>query len=142
MKTDPRRIESAKAWKARNPGWWPQEYKRQRLSLHRRAYQVHRNLRRRAAIINVPFSLTYEWVRERLERGVCEITGVKFDLSPNEKKHARRANSPSVDQKLAGVGYTPENCRMICLALNTAFGMWGEEAFKPLAELWLRGRMI
>jgi len=62
----------------------------------------------------------------KLERGICEITGLHFDMT----KAGGRAGpfSPSLDQKIAGRGYTPENTQVVCFIHNTARGPWGEPA--------------
>ena len=34
------------------------------------------------------FGLTHDWIREKLEAGVCEVTGLNFDFKkPNENIH-------------------------------------------------------
>lgn len=71
---------------------------------------------------NVKFELTLEWFKTRLESGLCELSGLPFDLESKKMK-----NSPSVDRKVAGGHYTPENCRMILYSLNAAISDVGED---------------
>jgi hypothetical protein len=64
-----------------------------------------------------PFDLTPEWIEERLQKGTCEMTGVKFQLSTGRKKAPFQ---PSLDQILPGAGYTQDNVQLVCLCYNFA----------------------
>jgi hypothetical protein len=68
----------------------------------------------------------------RIDRGICELSGVKFDLSPG-----RKATSPSLDRINPKLGYVPCNVRVICHALNAALGDWGEDALLPIMTGWM-----
>lgn len=109
---------------------------------HHRYYLKYRNsIEGRAAILlrGVSFrqkdhSLTKEWISDRLRIGMCEISGLSFDLT---KGVGRTPFSPSIDRIDSAKGYEPENCRMIVWGLNTAFGNWGQETFRKIALAWL-----
>jgi hypothetical protein len=73
-----------------------------------------------------------EELQSRIDRGICELSGVSFDLSPG-----RKPNSPSLDRINPALGYIPSNVRVICHALNAALGDWGEEALLPIMAGWL-----
>lgn len=75
------------------------------------------------------------WLRERLQRGVCEVSGLA--LSPNDRTRAR---IPSIDRVDSRLPYTPENSRVVIWALNAAFAEWGADAFEPIARAWLHRR--
>lgn len=62
------------------------------------------------------FGLTPEWVQEKLERGVCEITGIPLLLAGPPKG----AWSPSLDRTNNALGYTKENTKLVCYMYNTA----------------------
>lgn len=72
-------------------------------------------------------------LQRRIDLGVCELSGAKFDLSPG-----RKANSPSLDRIDPQKGYIPSNVRVICHALNTALGDWGVEGLAPIIASWLQ----
>ncbi len=95
-----------------------------------RASVLLRSARRRAERAGVPFTLTKVWLEKRLAAGQCEVTGIffqsaSFGVSPY---------SPSVDRIKPALGYTPENCRLVLFALNTALGNWGLVKFLPIAR--------
>lgn len=78
-----------------------------------------------------------EWVFQRLSRGVCEMSGVRLSMAGLGGPYA-----PSLDRRDSQQPYTPENTRITCWALNSAFCDWGAEAFAPIAEAWLRQRAL
>lgn len=72
-------------------------------------------------------------LQRRIDLGYCELSGVKFDLSPG-----RKPNSPSLDRREPSKGYTTENVRVICHALNAALGDWGEAGLMPILAAWMQ----
>lgn len=72
------------------------------------------NARARSRRQKWPFLLTHYWVLSRLRDGKCELTGLPFVL---DRGHPFR---PSLDRVDSNGHYTPENCRLILLMLNTA----------------------
>jgi hypothetical protein len=72
----------------------------------------------RAKKKNLECSLTYPWVVERLERGVCEMTGLPFVLEGKGKNN--RPWSPSLDRIDNSKGYTPENTQVVVFLYNAA----------------------
>jgi hypothetical protein len=77
-------------------------------------------------------TITSDWVIEKLKRGICELTGLPFDLSKQES-FVRNPYSPSldrIDSKLQE--YTPENTRLVIWAVNCAINEFGLETMKPI----------
>nr|WEM05543.1 endonuclease [Ralstonia phage BOESR1] len=70
--------------------------------------------RQRAKVKGLEFSITQDWVEERLQAGRCEVTGIPFDFTFN------RIWSPSLDRVDNALGYTPENTRMVVFIYNSA----------------------
>lgn len=68
------------------------------------------------------FDLSEAWFKERLDRGVCEVTGLPVKVKVYKKGDAgqRGFYSPSVDRIDNAVGYIPSNCRMVCWGYNLA----------------------
>ena len=89
----------------------------------------------RAAIKGLPFELTVEWVQAALDMGVCEATGIAFDLMAS-----RGWNTPSLDQVQAGCGYTKANTRVVLFGLNAACGNWGENRVIEMANAIMKRR--
>lgn len=74
-------------------------------------------------------------LQRRIDAGFCELSGVAFDMSPG-----RKPTSPSLDRLDASKGYTKDNVRVICHALNVALGDWGEEQLAPIVVGWMQRR--
>ena len=91
-------------------------------SIHSRASKLVAAAKRRAVERDLPFDLDVEWVLERLEAGVCHLSGEPFDLT-----EVRGFSTPSLDKIDPKGGYTKENTRVILFGLNAALGTWGEK---------------
>jgi DNA-directed RNA polymerase subunit RPC12/RpoP len=72
--------------------------------------------RRSAKKMNLPCTLTKQWIEERLKRGVCEVTGVQFDFNSSGK--GIRKFSPSLDRQNPKEGYTEKNTRVVVWIYN------------------------
>lgn len=80
-------------------------------------------------------TLTVDDIVEIVRRanGCCEVTGLPF--SDEGANNCRRAPyRPSLDRIDAGSGYTPENCRLVLFAVNTALSDWGWRVFWKIAQ--------
>ena len=88
----------------------------------------------RASKKSLEFSLTREWVLSRLNTGICEATGVKFDYTI-PKGRTRAWSAPSIDRKDNTKGYTEDNCWVVCLLYNVAKGEGTVEELLNLAKL-------
>lgn len=78
--------------------------------------------------------LTYEdfdrlWARAG---GRCELTGIPFSFD-KQPHHWKRPFGPSVDRIDNARGYTPENCRLVCTAVNLALNEFGEDVLRKIA---------
>ncbi len=109
---------------------------RQACQRHRnrnRAYFLIRYARDRAAEKGWSFDLSdhREEIQSRIDAGLCELTGIGFDLNGS-----RSFNSPSIDRIDPAAGYTYDNIRIICFAMNSALGNWGEEILHAVLTSW------
>lgn len=64
-------------------------------------------------------------------RGYCELTRIPFDSAVAEeaatiKSRRKRLWAPSLDRIDAAKGYTPENVRLVCFAVNAALQEFGD----------------
>lgn len=66
--------------------------------------------------------LTHEWFRSRLEAGICEMSGLPFDMTSK-----RGPNAPSIDRIRPGEPYSQDNCRMVLWSVNHALSNYGED---------------
>ena len=73
-----------------------------------------------------------DWIVAKITSGVCEITGIEFDLSkPNGRA---RPFSPSLDRLHSEKGYTKDNVRVVCWIYNAAKGSWTHDDVVKLAK--------
>jgi len=106
--------------------------------LQERARRLCYEARRRAKRKGIAFSLTAAEIADlqlRINAGVCEVTGVRLDLT-----RGRKWNAPSIDREDSSAGYTHDNLRIVCHALNAAMGDWGEGPVWEMLQTWLRKR--
>jgi len=92
-------------------------------SIHGRAKTLWRGAHARDASA----TLTLEKVTEMLQRGVCSVTGIPFDLSSGYRRRTGRNMNPlapSLDQIVAGAGYTNENTRIVIWHYNWMKGQF------------------
>lgn len=126
------REASQALWRANNRDHIKAKDARRRLQ--KRAQCLINAARTRSRTKGIEFSLDgFEpELQARIDAGKCQLSGVRFDLSPG-----RKPNSPSLDRIDPKLGYIPTNVRVICHALNAALGDWGEEALRPIMAGWL-----
>ena len=90
--------------------------------------RMYKRCRDRSKLKNIPISLTVDDMIElAIEcEGVCSVSGIPLDLSEPEKNN-RRPYAPSLDRINPDLGYTLENCRIVCDAVNIGMLHWGED---------------
>ena len=100
-------------------------------------YLVSR-LKNRATKKGLPFDLDQHLpeLKERMSGRVCEMTGTPLVLSRGKPGH----NSPSLDRIIPEKGYTYDNIRIVCFAMNAALGSWGEVALRQVMDAWATKR--
>jgi hypothetical protein len=131
--------------RARNPEEWARWLEAYRVSTYedveRRAGRLVAACRCRSRRYGVEFDLTKGWVAERLRAGVCEVTGLPFDISilpPREKRKSRTpAFAPSLDRIERGGGYTQENTRVVVFIYNVARSDFEDQELIALAKALL-----
>ncbi|HXC41744.1 MAG TPA: hypothetical protein VN667_22640 [Burkholderiales bacterium] len=109
--------------------------------LQRALRNCWRSARWRAAKYKIPFDLSWEKLLARAhdQQWRCAITNIPLAV---DQRSRRRAGpyGPSIDRIKAGQGYSDDNIRIVCVAINYALNEWGEDFFAALANSFLRLR--
>lgn len=79
------------------------------------------------------FNVSDLWVRARLNRGICEVSGLPIRSKAGSKSGARDFYSPSVDRIDNNLGYEESNLRMVCWGLNLSKNKYADRDVNALA---------
>lgn len=79
-------------------------------------------------ICSVKTDLTQEWIRSILEQGVCQKTGIPFELGKSNNSHRHRFG-PSIDRIDPAIAYFQSNCQIVCNMYNAGKGQHTEQEF-------------
>ena len=71
---------------------------------------------KRANKKHIKFNLDIQWVLEKLNKGICEATGIEFKLIP--KNTTTNPYYPSIDRIDSSLGYTKDNCQLVIVGFN------------------------
>jgi hypothetical protein len=71
----------------------------------------------RAKKKSLPHTLDTTWLKEKLKPMICEATGLSLVLDIDENV-AHSAFRPSIDRRDNTLGYTKENCMVVCVIYN------------------------
>lgn len=92
--------------------------------------------RKRAKKRGLPFKqLDVGFVLRMLERQEykCALSGIEFSAKRPRDSH-KRPWMPSLDRIDCARGYTPDNVRIVCVAVNTLLQDWGDSVFHTIIE--------
>lgn len=74
----------------------------------------------------------------RLGKMKCELTGVPLVNGAGAGSGGKRYwNTASLDRIDRNKGYTYDNVRLVCWAMNCAMGTWGETILRDVMTRWL-----
>ena len=111
-----------------------------RSSIQQRSGRMLYDAKKRSIKKNIPFNLTREWIQQKLVFGRCELSALPFEYGA--KKGRLSPFTPSIDRIVPALGYTQQNCRVICYCLNNLFGTWGEASSLEIIIAYLKNRGI
>ena len=88
---------------------------------------IERGARQRAAALNQTFTLPPGWARAAFDRqnGLCAVSG----LPMAKDRRTRAPLAPSIDRIDNRIGYTVENCRLVCYLVNLARSDFTDKEF-------------
>lgn len=124
--------ESVNLWVA-NAGIVEPGVTRMRNGLPIWARHLYLSSKRRARTRKVVWSLSLQQFADIVQRcnGLCEVSGHPLSLTIKGQKGPY---GPSIDRIVSSAGYTPDNVRVVCIAVNFALNSWGLDAFLPIAR--------
>lgn len=109
-------------------------------SVKGKSSRLFSSCKRRAALSGGSVTITRQWVEDKLEIGVCELTGLPFNFS-GRGKFSRQPYAPSIDRKdPQNPDYTPENSRVVLWAINCAMAEYGEEIMIPIFKVLINAQ--
>ncbi len=124
--------KEAKPWQSEKK----RKYQSERRKTHR-GFSLTADAKRRAQDKGLEFELEWEDIQRRIDIGLCEVTGIPFDLT-----QPRAWNAPSLDRADSKAGYTKSNTRVVLYSLNTMASDWGTDLILKIAEAIKRGQSL
>lgn len=99
--------------------------------------RIFKAARRRSMANGTPYTLTSEQERDLYleSNGCCAVTGIRFRMGKNEGGY-RAPFAPSIDRIDSRFGYTKDNVRVVCIAVNWALSDWGEGVFRRICAAY------
>lgn len=122
-----------KRWAIENRDHLLDRERRRRLEKRAQCLIAHARIRARRKKLLFDLDEHESSIQARIDAGFCELTGYPFDLRGGQRQFA----SPSLDRINPALGYVIGNVRVICFAMNSALGNWGEAAFAEIALAWI-----
>lgn len=129
-----RNRKASREWYHRNREAQKEAMRKLRLQPRTRASLLLGNARKRAEKLKLEFDLDLEWTAERLEKGVCEASGLPFVMT-----NGRHAFAPSLDRINPKRGYTKDNTQVVVWAYNAAKGIASHDEVMTLARALVNG---
>jgi hypothetical protein len=92
----------------------------------------------RAKELSLNFDLTVDFVLALYEsqNGKCALTGLEFDYA-RDINFVRRPFAPSIDRIDNKKGYTKDNVRFVCVAVNIAVNEFGDAIFDKICRAYI-----
>lgn len=103
-----------------------------------RIVELCKSAAKRAKEKGLDYTLSFEIVEAIWEKqnGCCALTKIEFQI-PQERIGKASPFSPSIDRIDCSKGYTLNNVRLVCVAVNYALNEFGEAIFKQICEAYL-----
>lgn len=120
----------------------PEKYREQYQKAFRRSYPtpfgraryMYNTAKVHARTYGVPFEMSVEWILAKINAGICEVTGLPFDLTCWGKGQKSNAFGPSLDRIDPTLGYVESNVRVVVWIYNRARGACQDEALLQMSR--------
>lgn len=94
---------------------------------------------RRAKDKQIPIDITKEFITNlwAKQNNKCSLTHIEFQI-PQERTGGKASPyAPSIDRIDSNKGYTKDNVRLVCVAVNYALNEFGEEIFEKICRAYI-----
>lgn len=105
-------------------------------SIHGRVLTLLKSANRRADNFQQPCDLDYDFIYTKLKKGICEVTGITFDLN-KPKITVKNPYAPSIDRIDSSIGYTKHNTRLVIWQYNAMKGEISDNDLLNLCKIIL-----
>jgi hypothetical protein len=125
--------ERQAAYRARDPGRSRAAWREYSMSPKGTVTVLLNYARDRARNAGLSFDLDRDWLGQKLDTGVCELSGLPIQrISPGQ--YRTHPYAPSIDRVEPALGYIKTNCRLVCFAVNRARSDFGDEVLFTIAN--------
>jgi hypothetical protein len=105
-------------------------------SINGRTLTLLKSANRRACNFKEACDLDYDFLYNKLENGVCEVTGIAFDFNKPEQT-CKNPYAPSIDRIDSTIGYIKSNTRIVIWQYNLMKGELSDKELLILCKLIL-----
>jgi hypothetical protein len=104
-----------------------------------RIQDLLKGARKRAKQKNIAYDLSIEWITDLINKqdNKCALTKLDFFIPTEKNNHKALPFAPSIDRIDSSKGYTKDNVRVVCIAVNYALNEFGEDVFRQICEAYL-----
>ena len=108
-----------------------------------RLVQLMRQAKNRSIKNNLPYDLNIKLLLDlwKKQSGRCALTNIDFILKRTESYNSEPF-APSIDKINPKLGYTIDNIRLVCVAVNYALNEFGEDIFKQICLAYLNASTL
>lgn len=128
-----KRLERLLALRKKERNWRPRELVR-RSSFGHFAFWQSCITKTRAKTAGVPHNITANDIEKLLtyQNWRCAVSGIHL----TEPRGKKEPFAPSLDRIVPALGYVVGNVRVVCMIVNLAMNVWGEESLVKLVSEW------
>ena len=129
-------------WRGKNLVAWADYFLKWRRKDPPHAIAIHlwHGAKKRSEKAKLPFELDVKEIERRVRLGICEMTGLTFDLSAGV---GRKAWAPSIDRIDPCYGYVEGNWRVVVYMYNVAKNRWTDaDVFRLATAIVEKGAPI
>ena len=131
--------QQSKARRLKYPDYMKTQYRKQKENnpIAHRVRRLLNTTKKAAKKKNFEHSIDKQWCLDKLS-GVCEATGLPFDLSVEGTYKKMNPFAPSVDRINNSIGYTKDNCQMVVWIYNCSKNDFTEEDLYRMCKAFVK----